>query len=208
MRMSSVTSTALYSERDVSRGDCDIRAIVSRRIGWGMPSLPDSVRERADFNRLTRILGSLVRHSMGRFDKSKSVHSDESKATLRPTVKPHFEYGIQYLLTRQALPRSACGRYLKTSNTSSVGNSLGHGTLILAALRREKSNGLTGRWYICTDVWSMDSWVTDMMAVCVSPFWVSTLPGLTSEVDSLLTLWANPESRWHQQARLRNRAST
>src|SRR5271154_2524145 len=122
-----------------------------------MPILPDSVREPADFSRLTRVLGSLVRHSMGRFDKSKSVHSDESEATLRPTVNPHFEQGIQYLLTRQALARSACGRYLKTSNTSSVGISFGHGTLILAALRRDRSNGVTGRWYVCTDVWSMDS---------------------------------------------------
>jgi hypothetical protein len=80
-----VTSTALYSEREVSRGDCDTEAIVSRRIGWGMPILPDSVREPANLSRLTRVPGSLVRHSGGRFDKSKSAHSDESEATLYPT---------------------------------------------------------------------------------------------------------------------------
>ena len=106
----SVTSTALYKDREVKRGDIDARVRISLRTGDGKSSRPADFSDMTDCNRLTRVSGIPFEQVSRRiFVNLISPHSDASEAIVFPNHRqPLFTTRtIQDLLTRHALANSA-----------------------------------------------------------------------------------------------------
>ena len=100
----SVTSTALYSEREVKRGDFEARASISLRIGVGKFNRPAIFSDTTDCSRLTSVSGIPFEDVSRRISvNSISPHNDTSEAIVYPTVRPHQQSGT-YSICSQRMP--------------------------------------------------------------------------------------------------------
>src|SRR5579859_1829686 len=87
INISSVTSTALYNDIDVSLGDLDARVSSCLRTGVGKFIRPDIFNDTTDCNRLVSTSGIPFEHVSPRIlVNSISPHNKSSEAIVYPTI--------------------------------------------------------------------------------------------------------------------------
>jgi hypothetical protein len=87
INISSVTSIALYKDKEVNRGDFAARVRICSRIGADKSSLPAIFKETTDSSRRTRVSEIPFSHVFPRISvNSISLHNESSEATVYPII--------------------------------------------------------------------------------------------------------------------------